>query len=165
MNLPSEMTGIAITTLGAPEVLRPVRVRTPLPDKGELLVRVAAAGVNRPDVLQRLGKYPLPDDAHPTPGLEISGYVVAVGEGVSDFAVGDKVCGLTNGGGYAEYCRLPAGQALPWPKGFGAAKATAIPETFFTFWANLVARRRSARSVPVANTGPMLAVQSFGAVG
>jgi putative PIG3 family NAD(P)H quinone oxidoreductase len=131
------MIEIAISTFGDPDVLQPVRVPTPKPRPGELLVRVAAAGVNRPDVLQRRGKYPLPSDAEPTPGLEIAGEVVAVGAGVSGVGVGDRVCGLTNGGGYAEYCRLPASQTLPWPAGFDAVQSAALPETFFTVWANL----------------------------
>jgi putative PIG3 family NAD(P)H quinone oxidoreductase len=137
MNLPSEMIEMAISVFGDPDVLRPVRVPTPTPCPGELLVRVAAAGVNRPDVLQRKGEYRPPTDAQPTPGLEIAGEVVAVGAGVSGVGVGDRICGLTNGGGYAQYCRLPASQTLPWPTGFDAVQAAALPETFFTVWANL----------------------------
>jgi len=135
--LPAEMTEMQISTFGGPEVLQAARVPVPSPSRGEVLVRVAAAGVNRPDVLQRLGRYPLPKDALPTLGLEIAGEVVALGEGVARVRIGEQVCGLTNGGGYAEYCRLPAGQALPWPIGFDAVQAAALPETFFTVWANL----------------------------
>ncbi|WQO70637.1 NAD(P)H-quinone oxidoreductase (plasmid) [Sinorhizobium medicae] len=135
--LPERMTEIVITKPGGPEVLEPRIVSVPWPDRGELLVRVEAAGVNRPDVIQRMGQYPVPPDANPTPGLEIAGEVVAIGDGVGGFAVGDAVCGLANGGGYAEYCLLPAGQTLPRPRGVGSIQAAAIPETFFTVWANL----------------------------
>lgn len=140
--VPDWMTEIAITQFGDPDVLKPVRVPVPEPGPDELLIRVAAAGVNRPDVLQRLGKYPLPKDAHPTPGLEVAGEIVAVGPHQSQldrsgFAVGDPVCALTNGGGYAEYCVVPVGQTLPWPEGFNALQAAALPETYFTVWANL----------------------------
>jgi NADPH2:quinone reductase len=98
---------------------------------------VQAAGVNRPDILQRMGRYPLPADASPILGLEVAGEVVALGAEVQGVALGDKVCALTNGGGYAQYCRVPMGQVLPWPKGFDAISAAALPETFFTVWANL----------------------------
>jgi putative PIG3 family NAD(P)H quinone oxidoreductase len=109
----------------------------PKPAKGEVLVKVEAAGVNRPDVAQRQGTYPPPKDASPILGLEIAGEVVALGEGVDEFNLGDRVCALANGGGYAQYCAVPAGQALPFPKGYDAVKAAALPETFFTVWANL----------------------------
>jgi putative PIG3 family NAD(P)H quinone oxidoreductase len=109
----------------------------PKPARGEILVKVEAAGVNRPDVAQRQGIYPPPKGASPILGLEIAGEVVALGEGVDKFKLGDKVCALANGGGYAEYCTVPAGQALPFPKGYDAVKAAALPETFFTVWANL----------------------------
>ncbi|MBB4241350.1 NADPH2:quinone reductase [Rhizobium tropici] len=113
--------------------------RKPLPvlKPGEILVRVEAAGVNRPDVAQRQGTYPPPKEASPILGLEISGEVVDVAPGVTEFAIGNKVCGLANGGGYAEYCVLPAGQALRFPNGYDAVRAAAVPETFFTVWANL----------------------------
>lgn len=135
--LPESMTEVHITAPGAPHVLQPRRVAVPQPMRGELLVKVEAAGVNRPDVLQRAGNYPVPPGANLTPGLEVAGRVAALGEGVTEFAVGDAVCGLTNGGGYAEYCVLPAGQTLPIPRGVTALQAAAIPETFFTVWANL----------------------------
>lgn len=149
MPLPQEMIEMTLRGYGGPEVLRPQTVPVPIPQRGEILVRVEAAGVNRPDVLQRMGKYPLPPDAIPTPGLEVAGEVAAVGEEVSSFAVGDRVCGLTNGGGYAEYCRLPAGQALPWPRGLDAVRAAAIPETYFTVWANLfqMGRARAGETI------------------
>lgn len=137
MTLPAEMTEIEISSFGEPDVLRPVSAPVPAPRAGELLIRVMAAGVNRPDVLQRKGQYPLPAGASPIPGLEIAGEVVAIGQDVSGFAIGDRACGLTNGGGYAQYCLLPAGQALPWPDGFDATQSAALPETYFTVWANL----------------------------
>jgi NADPH2:quinone reductase len=105
--------------------------------EGEVLIRVAAAGVNRPDVAQRQGSYPPPPGASPHLGLEVAGEVAAVGPSVSSMAVGDLVCGLANGGGYAEYCAIPATQCLPWPKGYDAVRAAALPETFFTVWANM----------------------------
>jgi NADPH2:quinone reductase len=111
----------------------------PLPEvrPGELLIRVEAAGVNRPDVAQRAGSYPPPPGASPVLGLEAAGEVVALGEDTRGFSIGDKVCALANGGGYAEYCTVPATQALAWPKGYDATRAAALPETFFTVWANL----------------------------
>jgi putative PIG3 family NAD(P)H quinone oxidoreductase len=109
----------------------------PVTQPGEVLIRVAAAGVNRPDVAQRQGLYPPPPDASPILGLEVAGIVVETGEGVTSLHEGDRVCALVNGGGYAEFCRAPAGQCLPWPAGYDAVRAAAVPETFFTVWANL----------------------------
>lgn len=109
----------------------------PDPAPGEVLIRVQAAGVNRPDVLQREGKYAPPSDASPVLGLEVAGEVAAVGAEAAGWRVGDQVCALANGGGYAEYCVAPAGQCLPWPAGYGAIEAAALPETYFTVWANL----------------------------
>ena len=137
MTLPTDMTLIEITTPGGPEVLKPRQVPVPSPAAGEILIRVHAAGVNRPDALQRAGTYPMKPGMSPYPGLEVAGEVVALGEGVSAYALGDKVCALTNGGGYAQYCTVPAGQALPIPQGMEWIQAAAIPETFFTVWANL----------------------------
>lgn len=137
MPLPNEMRFIDLPSFGSPDVMVVARGPLPKPRLGEILVRVEAAGVNRPDVAQRQGNYPAPKDASPILGLEIAGEVVALGEGVSDYSIGDKVCALANGGGYAEYCAVPAGQALPWPRGYDAVKAAAVPETFFTVWANL----------------------------
>jgi putative PIG3 family NAD(P)H quinone oxidoreductase len=131
------MRYVDLPTHGEAEVMRLATGPVPVPGPGELLVRVEAAGVNRPDVAQRQGTYPPPKDASPILGLEVAGEVVALGEGASGFALGDKVCALANGGGYAEFCVVPAGQALPWPKGFDAVRAAALPETFFTVWANL----------------------------
>ncbi|WP_332761434.1 NAD(P)H-quinone oxidoreductase [Pseudomonas koreensis] len=137
MSLPNEMTRIEITEPGGPEVLRSKRVPLPVAAAGEVLIRVHAAGINRPDALQRAGKYPMKPGMNPIPGLEVAGEVVVLGEGVKQFAVGDRVCALTNGGGYAEYCAVPAGQTLPIPAGLDWVHAAAIPETFFTVWANL----------------------------
>jgi len=109
------------------------------------LIRVLAAGVNRPDVAQRRGNYPPPANASPIIGLEVAGEVVAAGAEVLQYKVGDRVCALTNGGGYAEYCVAPAPQTLPWPAGYDAIPAAALPETFFTVWANLFMHGRLAR--------------------
>ncbi|MCF5511986.1 DUF2797 domain-containing protein [Pseudomonas sp. PA-3-6H] len=113
MTLPQEMTLIEITTPGGPEVLQPRSADVPVAGPGEILIRVHAAGVNRPDALQRAGKYPMKPGMSPIPGLEVAGEVVALGTGVNEYSVGDKVCALTNGGGYAQYCAVPASQALP----------------------------------------------------
>jgi putative PIG3 family NAD(P)H quinone oxidoreductase len=131
------MRFVDLPSFGGPEVMTFSNGPLPSPKAGELLVKVQAAGINRPDVAQRQGNYPAPKDASPVLGLEVAGEVVALGEGVSDFQTGDRVCALANGGGYAEYCVVPAGQALPFPKGYDAVKAAAVPETFFTVWANL----------------------------
>lgn len=131
------MTAVSIREPGGPEVLEPIQVARPEPRTGELLIRVAAAGVNRPDVLQRLGLYPVPRDASPLPGLEVAGEVVAVSDGVDAARVGEKVTALCNGGGYAEYVCVPAGQALPIPAGLTEVQAAGLPETFFTVWYNV----------------------------
>ncbi len=137
MPLPSEMRFVDLPSFGGPEVMTIGRKPLPTLKPGEILVRVEAAGVNRPDVAQRQGTYPPPKEASPVLGLEIAGEVVDVASGVTEFAIGNKVCGLANGGGYAEYCVLPAGQALRFPNGYDAVRAAALPETFFTVWANL----------------------------
>jgi len=137
MSLPVEMRFIDLPSFGAPDVMVVANGPLPAVRPGEILVKVEAAGVNRPDVQQRKGNYPAPKDASPILGLEIAGEVVALGDGVAEFKLGDKVCALANGGGYAQYCAVPAGQALFWPKGYDAVKAAALPETFFTVWANL----------------------------
>ena len=136
MNLPTEMRHIAHES-GGPEMMRIATGPVPQAQAGEVLIRVEAAGVNRPDVQQRKGAYPPPPEASPLLGLEVAGEVVALGEGVEGLSTGDRVCALTNGGGYAEYCVAPAGQCLPWPTGFDAVRAAALPETYFTVWANL----------------------------
>jgi putative PIG3 family NAD(P)H quinone oxidoreductase len=137
MSLPDHMHFIDLPTPGAPDAMVLATGPRPAPRAGEILIRVEAAGVNRPDIAQRLGNYPPPADASPILGLEVAGEVVALGEGVEDFSLGAKVCALANGGGYAEYCTVPATQALPWPEGYDAIRAAALPETFFTVWANL----------------------------
>jgi putative PIG3 family NAD(P)H quinone oxidoreductase len=139
-DLPATMTAIAIREPGGPEVLIPVERPVPRPGAGELLIRIAAAGVNRPDCLQRQGLYPPPPGASDLPGLEVAGTVAATGDGVDAFAAGDEVCALLTGGGYAEYCVAPAGQCLPVPDGLDMIEAAGLPETFFTVWSNLFDR-------------------------
>ena len=134
------MIAIEIEQPGGPEMLRAVERPTPQPGPGEVLVRVEAAGVNRPDMMQRLGKYPPPPGASDIPGLEIAGTVEALGEGVTTLRVGDRVCALVAGGGYAQYCAAPAVQCLRIPEGLDSVRAAAIPETFFTVWTNLFQR-------------------------
>lgn len=131
------MRAIAITQPGGPEVLQPVTLPTPAPGAGEVLIEVAAAGVNRPDVVQRQGFYAPPPGAPDTPGLEVAGSIVQLGAGVTGWSLGDKVCALVAGGGYAQYCVAPAVQCLPVPAGMDMIAAAAIPETFFTVWTNL----------------------------
>ena len=143
-NVPSRMTAIEIAGPGGPDVLVPAEREVPEPAPGEVLVAVEAAGVNRPDVMQRQGLYPPPPGASDIPGLEIAGTVVAQGEGVDAPAAGARVCALVTGGGYAEYCTAPAPLCLPVPGGFDAAGAAALPETFFTVWTNVFDRARLA---------------------
>ena len=138
--LPKSMTAIAIREPGGPEVLVPQQQPVPAPGEGEILVKVAAAGVNRPDVMQRLGKYPPPQGATEIPGLEIAGEVVLVGPGVTRWNKGDQVMALVVGGGYAEYCLAFASHALPAPASVSIVEAAAIPETFFTLWHNVFDR-------------------------
>jgi putative PIG3 family NAD(P)H quinone oxidoreductase len=139
------MNAIEISSFGDPDVLRIAERPTPAPGAGEVLVRVAAAGVNRPDVVQRRGKYAPPPGASDIPGLEIAGHVEAVGSGVISWRVGDAVCALLAGGGYAEYCVVPEPQCLPVPAGLSLIDAAAIPETFFTVWSNVFERGRLQR--------------------
>jgi len=143
-DLPSRMTVVEIADFGGPEVLRPARRAVPTAGTHELLIEVAFAGVNRPDCMQRAGHYPPPPDASDLPGLEVSGRVAAMGPGVDAFAVGDAVCALANGGGYAEYCTVPATQCLRVPAGLGMDAAAALPETCFTVWTNVFERGRLA---------------------
>ncbi len=138
------MTFIAHGSGGAPEVMVAATRPRPAPAPDEVLIRVMATGVNRPDVLQRSGLYPPPPGASPVLGLECAGEVVACGAAVSIFKPGDRVCALTNGGAYAEYCVAPAAQTLPWPRGYDALRAAALPETFFTVWANLFGTAHAA---------------------
>ena len=132
-----EMQQIIITEPGGIEKLAYEAVSVPTAKADEVLVKVHAFGINRPDILQRQGLYPMPKGVTPVPGLEVAGEVVAVGNGVTGFKIGDKVCGLTNGGGYAEYCVVPESQTIHIPAGVSFVQAAAIPETFFTVWANV----------------------------
>lgn len=138
--LPQMMTAIGFDAPGAPEVLRPETVPMPVPGAGEVLVKVAFAGVNRPDVIQRQGFYPPPPGASPIPGLEISGEVVALGQSVTEALLEQPVCALVSGGGYAEYCLAVADHCLPVPAGLPMAEAAALPETLFTVWHNVFER-------------------------
>lgn len=138
--IPEKMTAVAISTPGGPMVLKPERRDVPKPEAGEILIEVKAAGVNRPDVMQRKGAYPAPPGASDLPGLEVAGIVAALGEGVARWRIGDKVCALTPGGGYAEYAKVHETNALPVPSGFTFTEAAAIPETFFTVWHNVFER-------------------------
>jgi putative PIG3 family NAD(P)H quinone oxidoreductase len=134
------MTAIAITRPGGPDVLQAQETAVPHPQAGQVLVRVASAGVNRPDAIQRMGRYPPPAGASPIPGLEIAGEVVALGEGVPTETMGRRVCALVTGGGYAEYCIADARHCLPVPQGLALAEAAAMPETLFTVWHNVFQR-------------------------
>lgn len=140
--LPDAMTVIEITEPGGPEKLAINRRPIPQPAPGEVLIKVATAGVNRPDCLQRQGGYPPPPGASDIPGLEVAGTIVAFGEGVTEWRMGDKVCALLTGGGYAEYCTAPVPQCLPIPAGLSLAQAAALPETSFTVWSNVFDRAR-----------------------
>jgi NADPH:quinone reductase len=134
------MIAIAIVRPGGPEVLQPIDVPVPTPGSREVLIRVSAAGVNRPDVMQREGKYPPPPGASDIPGLEVSGVVTACGPGAERWHEGDRVCALVSGGGYAEYCLAPDVQCLPVPRSLDVVSAGGVPETFFTVWANVFER-------------------------
>ncbi|OUS08875.1 NAD(P)H-quinone oxidoreductase [Rhodobacterales bacterium 52_120_T64] len=140
MTLPTTMRAIEISEPGGPEVLRPVTRPVPVPNAEDILIKVVAAGVNRPDALQRAGAYAPPPDASDLPGLECAGEVVAVGTGVSRWAIGDKVCALLPGGGYAEYVTTHQDHALAVPAGLSMIEAAALPETFFTVWTNVFER-------------------------
>ena len=134
------MIAITIARPGGPEVLQPIEMPMPVPGPHEVLIRVAAAGVNRPDLMQREGKYPPPPGATDIPGLEVSGTVVTCGRSVERWHEGDDVCALVSGGGYAEYCVAPGVQCLPIPKGLDVVSAGGVPETFFTVWMNVFER-------------------------
>ena len=140
--IPTTMTAIEIREPGGPEALVPATRPVPEPGAGEVLIEVAAAGVNRPDVLQRQGGYPPPPGASDIPGLEIAGRVAALGPGVAELAIGDRVTALVTGGGYAEYCAAPTPQCLPIPEGLSPIEAACLPETFFTVWTNVFDRGR-----------------------
>lgn len=140
MTLPEQMRVVEIAGAGGPEVLRPAARPVPVPGAGEILIEVHYAGVNRPDALQRAGAYKAPPGASDLPGLEAAGLVAAIGPGVSGWAVGDRVCALLPGGGYAEYATCPAAHALPVPDGIDLKSAACLPETCFTVWSNVVMR-------------------------
>ena len=140
MTLSSSMLAIEISAPGGPDVLRPTSVPVPVPGHGQIIIRVAYAGVNRPDALQRAGAYAPPPSASPLPGLECSGTVVEVGPGVSRWKIGDQVCALLPGGGYAEYVVTQEAHALPIPRGLSLREAACLPETCFTVWSNVVMR-------------------------
>jgi len=136
-NLPTQMKAVEISQPGGPDVLKPALRPVPSPGPGEVLIKVAAAGVNGPDLMQRKGLYPAPPGASDLPGLEVSGVVATVGDKVKRWSVGDEVTALTNGGGYAEYCTVDAMHCLPVPKGVALLDAGGLPETFFTVWSNV----------------------------
>jgi NADPH2:quinone reductase len=138
--LPKEMNCIVLDGFGGPEVLKQSKRPMPVPGSDDVLIKVAAAGINRPDVLQRTGNYTPPPGASDLPGLEVAGTVAAIGSGVKNWKIGDPVMALVSGGGYAEYCAAPAPQCLPVPKGFSMIEAAAVPETFFTVWTNVFQR-------------------------
>lgn len=170
-SLPDTMTAIAISRPGGPDVLVAETRPLPIPQDGEILIRVAAAGVNRPDLMQRSGAYPPPPGASDLPGLEVAGEVAAVGHDVQRWKVGDQVCALTPGGGYAQYARVHESNALPVPGGLDIVQAGALPETFFTVWHNVFERGHLAEgetilvhggSSGIGTTAIMLA-KSFGA--
>lgn len=140
MTLSHSMLAIEISSPGGPDVLQPTSVPVPVPGHGQIIIRVAYAGVNRPDALQRAGAYAPPPSASPLPGLECSGTVVEVGPGVNRWKIGDQVCALLPGGGYAEYAVTPEAHALPIPKGLSLKEAACLPETCFTVWSNVVMR-------------------------
>lgn len=140
MTTPEKMNAVEIAFAGGPDALKPVEVRTPYPGEGEVLIKVEAAGVNRPDVMQRKGLYPPPPGASELPGLEVSGTIATVGRGVSRFKEGDEVCALVHGGGYAEYVKVSEKTCLPAPKGLSLKEAAGLPETFFTVWTNVFER-------------------------
>ena len=140
MTIPKEINCIEITKPGGPENLLLVKRETPKPNLGEVLIKVHAAGINRPDIMQRQGLYPPPPGASDIPGLEISGEIVEINTSNTKFKLGDKVCALVSGGGYSSYCSAPIQQTLPIPKGLSFIQAAAIPETFFTVWTNVFDR-------------------------
>ena len=144
-SIPDTMYCVDVPQAGEADVMRLATVAVPQAKVDEVLIRVMAAGVNRPDVLQRKGAYPPPPSASPVLGLEVAGEVVAVGTQVTTWKVGERVCALTNGGGYAQYAAAPASQCLPWPKGYDAVSAAALPENYFPVWANLFQHDRLIR--------------------
>lgn len=146
------MRAIEIARPGGPDVLRMIEIPPPAPEAGEAVIRVFAAGVNRPDIQQRRGLYPPPPNASPLPGLEVAGRIESVGAGVSHLRAGDSVCALVNGGGYAQFCCVPAVQCMPVPRGLSFVEAASLPESFFTAWNNIIRLGRLA-------TGETLLIQ------
>lgn len=142
MKLPATMRYVTAREPGPPEVLTVEQTQLPAPKRGEVLIKVAFAGVNRPDCVQRAGGYPPPPDASPIIGLEVSGTIVALGEGVEHWRIDDAGCALTPGGGYAEYCTAPAAYCLPLPRGLSLLEAASLPENYFTVWHNVIERGR-----------------------
>jgi len=140
MTIPAQARVVKIASHGGPEVLTPDMANVPVPGHGQVLIKVAYAGVNRPDALQRAGLYNPPKGASPLPGLECAGEIVALGDGVTDWALGDQVCALLPGGGYAAYAVTPAAHCLPVPDGMTLKQAACLPETFFTVWSNVFQR-------------------------
>jgi len=140
MTLPATMRYVDLPQPGPPDAMRIAEGPPPVARPGEVVIEVAYAGVNRPDCLQRAGAYPPPPDASPVMGLEVAGRIAALGDGVTEWKIGDEVCALTPGGGYAEYCATPAGFCLPLPPGLSMREAACVPETFFTVWYNLFER-------------------------
>jgi len=140
MSVPTTMRYVAVREPGPPDVLTIGETGVPSPKPGEVLIEVVVAGVNRPDCIQRAGLYPPPPDASPILGLEVAGAVVALGDGVASWRIGDQVCALTPGGGYAQYCTAPAGWCLPFPAGLSALEAASLPENYFTVWNNVFDR-------------------------
>jgi NADPH2:quinone reductase len=147
------MRAIEIERPGGPEVLRMIEMPRPRPKPGEVVIRVIAAGVNRPDIQQRRGLYPPPPDASPLPGLDVAGLIEEVGEGVGDVKAGDAVCALVNGGGYAEFCAVPAVQCMPIPQGLTFAEGASLPEVFFTAWNNIIWLGRLAQGETILIQG------------
>src|SRR6202158_3280498 len=143
--IPARMTAIGIKAPGGPDMLVPEQRAIPAPGNGEILVKVAAAGVNRPDIMQRQGRYPPPPGASDIPGLEVAGTIEQVGGAVKDWRAGDEVCALVSGGGYAEYCAAPGLQCLPIPRGMDLVHAAAVPETTLTVWTYVFERGRPQR--------------------
>lgn len=143
-SLPQQMSAVEISTPGGPEVLKLVQRPLPSIKADEVLIQVHAAGINRPDVLQRKGAYPAPKGASDLPGLEVAGVIVQIGSDVTDWRIGERICALVPGGGYAEYCATAALQCLPVPQGFSMVEAASLPETFFTVWSNVFDRAKLA---------------------
>ena len=149
MDVTATMRAVEISSPGGPEVLTPITRPTPRPGRGEVLIAVQAAGVNRPDFVQRQGLYPPPPGASDLPGLEVAGVVAALGEEADGWRIGDRVCALLPGGGYAAYAVAPVGQCLPCPEGLSMVEAASLPETAFTVWTNLFERGRFQPGVTV----------------